>query len=74
MVRQSGGALGLSGEVAPEDFAPYSRPAAGNGEALVHIANGRTERRAGWDATFNAPKSVSIQALVGGDAELARGT
>ena len=26
--------------------------------------------RAGWDATFNAPKSVSIQALVGGDWKL----
>jgi conjugative relaxase-like TrwC/TraI family protein len=65
-------ALGLSGEVASEDFRAVlrgQRPS--NGEALVHIANGRTERRAGWDATFNAPKSVSIQALVGGDAELA---
>jgi conjugative relaxase-like TrwC/TraI family protein len=29
------------------------------------------EHRAGWDATFNAPKSVSITALVGGD-ELVR--
>jgi conjugative relaxase-like TrwC/TraI family protein len=27
-------------------------------------------RRAGFDATFNAPKSVSIQAFVGGDARL----
>ncbi len=25
------------------------------------------ERRAGWDATFSAPKSVSLTALVGGD-------
>src|SRR6266540_6615154 len=25
------------------------------------------EHRAGWDATFSAPKSVSITALVGGD-------
>jgi conjugative relaxase-like TrwC/TraI family protein len=30
-----------------------------------------TQHRAGWDATFNAPKSVSITALVGGD-ELVR--
>jgi conjugative relaxase-like TrwC/TraI family protein len=37
---------------------------------LVHNANGRSERRAGWDATFNAPKSVSIQALVGSDGDL----
>ncbi|MGH9451863.1 MAG: MobF family relaxase [Terriglobia bacterium] len=28
------------------------------------------EHRAGWDATFNAPKSVSITALVGGDERL----
>lgn len=27
-------------------------------------------RRAGFDATFNAPKSVSIQAFIGGDARL----
>src|SRR5688500_4917195 len=27
-------------------------------------------RRAGYDATFNAPKSVSIQAFVGGDDRL----
>jgi len=28
------------------------------------------EHRAGWDATFSAPKSVSITALVGGDAQV----
>src|SRR5262249_23138815 len=27
--------------------------------------------RAGWDATFSAPKSVSLTALVGGDARVA---
>jgi conjugative relaxase-like TrwC/TraI family protein len=27
-------------------------------------------RRAGYDATFSAPKSVSVQALIGGDARL----
>jgi conjugative relaxase-like TrwC/TraI family protein len=65
-------ALGLSGEVASEDFRAVlrgQRPS--NGEVLVHHANGRTERRVGWDAIFNAPKSVSIQALVGGSTELA---
>jgi len=65
-------ALGLSGEVASEDLRAVlrgQRPS--NREALVHNANGRTERRAGWDATFNAPKSISIQALVGGDTNLA---
>jgi conjugative relaxase-like TrwC/TraI family protein len=42
------------------------------GEVLVPSAKGNGERRAGWDATFNAPKSVSIQALVGNDARLAQ--
>jgi conjugative relaxase-like TrwC/TraI family protein len=30
------------------------------------------EHRAGWDATFSAPKSVSLTALVGGDGEVRR--
>src|SRR6266851_520041 len=50
--------LGLSGAIASEDFRAVlraQRPS--NREVLVHNANGRTERRAGWDATFNAPKS-----------------
>ncbi|HZS45966.1 MAG TPA: MobF family relaxase [Blastocatellia bacterium] len=29
-----------------------------------------TEHRAGWDATFSAPKSVSLAALVGGDERI----
>jgi len=41
------------------------------GEVIVRTAHGRSERRARWDATFNAPKSVSIQALVDGDARFA---
>src|SRR5713101_4529770 len=60
--------LGLSGDVASDDFRQVLRglhPA--SGEVLVHMANGYDDRRAGWDATFNAPKSVSIQSLVGGD-------
>src|SRR5260370_21245612 len=60
--------LGLSGEIASEDFRAVLRgihPA--SGEVLVQKANSYDDRRAGWDATFNAPKSVSIQALGGGD-------
>jgi len=71
---------GLTGAVGAEEFHrlsegqhPYS------GEQLVQHrqsfeyqdANGKTiksvEHRAGWDATFSAPKSVSLTALVGGD-------
>jgi len=64
-------ALGLGGEVASEDFRAVLRGLRpSTGEVIVCNANGRSERRAGWDATFNAPKSVSIQALVGGDERL----
>ena len=72
--------LGLAGEVSPLEF---SRLAEGihpqTGDQLVrHRAateyknpDGSTtksvEHRAGWDATFSAPKSVSLTALVGGD-------
>jgi conjugative relaxase-like TrwC/TraI family protein len=71
---------GLSGQVPSEQFA---RLADGQhpitGEQLVQhrfASEQRTgkakkistaEHRAGWDATFSAPKSVSITALVGGD-------
>lgn len=71
---------GLQGEVQEQQFA---RLAEGQhpetGEQLVRHqtareyvnANGDTvrtmEHRAGWDATFSAPKSVSLTALVGGD-------
>ena len=68
---QGAEALRLSGEVTPEDFRSILRgQRPGTAEVLVRNANGRTDRRAGWDATFNAPKSISIQALAGGDAAL----
>ena len=72
--------LGLDGEVSPLEF---SRLADGKNpttdEQMVKHraameyknADGTTtksvEHRAGWDATFSAPKSVSLTALVGGD-------
>jgi conjugative relaxase-like TrwC/TraI family protein len=71
---------GLSGDVQEENFA---RLANGQhpirGEQLVRYQAAReyvnqrgetvttVEHRAGWDATFSAPKSVSLTALVGGD-------
>ena len=71
---------GLSGAVRPEDFAQMAdgrHPQTGE-ELVKHrtaqeytAADGTTtkavEHRAGWDATFSAPKSVSLTALVGGD-------
>jgi conjugative relaxase-like TrwC/TraI family protein len=72
--------LGLAGTVSAEDFAKLSQGQhPQTGEQLVRQrasyeyqdADGKTirtmEHRAGWDATFSAPKSVSLTALVGGD-------
>jgi conjugative relaxase-like TrwC/TraI family protein len=74
---------GLTGEVNEQQFARLSEGQhPETGEQLVrHQAareytneRGETvrsmEHRAGWDATFSAPKSVSITALVGGDERI----
>jgi conjugative relaxase-like TrwC/TraI family protein len=74
------GQLGLAGAVSAEDFAKLSQGQhPQTGEQLVRQrasyeyqdVDGKTtktmEHRAGWDATFSAPKSVSLTALVGGD-------
>src|SRR5579864_2542146 len=72
--------FGLTGTVSAEDFAKLSQGQhPQTGEQLLRQRasyeyqdpDGRTiktmEHRAGWDATFSAPKSVSLTALVGGD-------
>jgi conjugative relaxase-like TrwC/TraI family protein len=72
--------FGLAGAVSTEDFARLSQGQhPQSAEQLVrqrasykyHDADGKSvktmEHRAGWDATFSAPKSVSLTALVGGD-------
>jgi conjugative relaxase-like TrwC/TraI family protein len=74
------GQFGLAGAVSAEDFAKLSQGQhPQTGAQLVRQrasyeyqdADGKTirtmEHRAGWDATFSAPKSVSLTALVGGD-------
>jgi conjugative relaxase-like TrwC/TraI family protein len=74
------GQFGLAGMVSAEDFAKLSQGQdPQTEEQLVRQrtsyeykdADGKTiktmEHRAGWDATFSAPKSVSLTALVGGD-------
>ena len=75
--------LGLSGGVGALEFsrlAEGQHPATGEQLVQHRVAqeyktdDGRTvtpvEHRAGWDATFSAPKSVSLTALVGGDNEV----
>src|SRR5580698_3523926 len=72
--------FGLAETVSAEDFAKLSQGQhPQTGEQLVRQrssyeyqdADGKTiktmEHRTGWDATFSAPKSVSLTALVGGD-------
>jgi conjugative relaxase-like TrwC/TraI family protein len=75
--------FGLSDGVGPLEFsrlAEGQHPATGEQLVQHRVAHeyktedGRTvtpvEHRAGWDATFSAPKSVSLTALVGGDDEV----
>lgn len=57
-------ALGLGGRVEHDVFTRLLDGHLPDGRALHNAAAGR---RAGTDATFSAPKSVSLQALVGGD-------
>jgi conjugative relaxase-like TrwC/TraI family protein len=72
--------LGVAGEVSPFEFSRLAdgvHPQTG-GQLVRHRAateyknphgsiTKSVEHRAGWDATFSAPKSVSLTALVGGD-------
>ena len=77
---QLAGRFGLAGAVSAADFARLSQGQhPETGQQLVRQRasheyqgwHGKTvktmEHRAGWDATFSAPKSVSLTALVGGD-------
>lgn len=72
--------FGLSRAVGAEEFARLSdgqHPETGKQLVLHRAAHeyrnaggsvvSPVEHRAGWDATFSAPKSVSLTALVGGD-------
>jgi conjugative relaxase-like TrwC/TraI family protein len=59
--------LGLHGAVDAGEFAALLDGRLPTGETLHHAAAGR---RGGTDGTFSAPKSVSLQALVGGDQRI----
>jgi conjugative relaxase-like TrwC/TraI family protein len=75
--------FGLAGAVSPLEFQRLSeglhpvteQPMVRSRAAFEYKnADGETikavEHRAGWDATFSAPKSVSLTALVGGDGRV----
>jgi len=59
--------LGLHGAVGSAEFAALLDGRLPSGETLHNAAAGR---RGGTDGTFSAPKSVSLQALVGGDKRI----
>src|SRR6266704_3144706 len=74
---------GLKGEVEEEQFSRLSngqhpitgKQLVGHKTAREYVnENGENvktmQHRAGWDATFSAPKSVSLTALVGGDDDV----
>ncbi|MBN8507330.1 MAG: relaxase domain-containing protein [Burkholderiales bacterium] len=60
-------ALGLRGEVDSADFRALLAGRLQDGTEMHRGGEGRT---AGLDLTFSAPKSLSIQALIGGSTEL----
>ena len=60
-------ALGLVGDV---DATTFSSLLDGNLPNGVNLQKPGLERRGGTDGTFSAPKSVSLQALIGGDKRL----
>jgi conjugative relaxase-like TrwC/TraI family protein len=62
--------LGLAGAVTAEQLRHLANGQSPTGEQLIRrVAQGN---RAGWDATFSAPKSVSATALIGGDKRVLR--
>ena len=63
-------ALGLSGEVDPEQFTELLAGHLPDGTLLGTTRYGTREHKAGWDLTMSAPKSVSTMALVAGDRRL----
>lgn len=60
--------LGLTGAIDPAHFARLLAGQLPNGERIQTTFNhDKNKKRMGLDLTFSAPKSVSMQALIGGD-------
>jgi conjugative relaxase-like TrwC/TraI family protein len=63
--------LGLAGDVNRDKYSQLLEGIDPNtGQIIVPAATHNHERRAAWDAVWGAPKSVSVQALIGGDSRL----
>lgn len=63
--------LGLEGVVDPKRFRELLDGRLPNGTNIHEKFDPRTaSKRHGWDFTFSAPKSVSMQALIGGDQSI----
>ena len=66
-------ALGLRAHVHPSRFASVlSGYVPGTDLRLGRMREGQHDHRPGWDITFSAPKSVSLEALVMGDRRVIR--
>ena len=66
-------ALGLRGHVVPSRFELVLDGRVPKSDIrLGRIVDGKRQHRPGWDITFSAPKSVSLEALVMGDARVIR--
>ena len=65
--------LGLRGHVVPSRFeSVLSGQVPKSDIRLGRIVEGEHQHRPGWDITFSAPKSVSLEALVMGDSRVIR--
>jgi conjugative relaxase-like TrwC/TraI family protein len=63
--------LGLAGDVNRDHFSALLRGIdPNNGRVLVPAATQNGKHAAGWDSVYSAPKSISIQGLIGGDHRL----
>lgn len=62
--------LGLAGKVDGDIFAALLEGKVADQQLGRHRANGEIQHHPGWDFAVNAPKSVSIMALVAGDTRI----
>lgn len=67
---QGAAQLGLNGEVTQDQFVKAMRGELGEGIEMAKSIRKDSKARAALDLTFSAPKSISIQALVGKDTKI----